>query len=260
MAHNLPPKVPNVTQNWNDFSHQQISSMEILATKNATTRQESSWVDEFLDFSSVRRRGHRRSVSESIAFLEAPMVQECRRSSIAAGSGNTSEFERFDDDQLMSMFTDDVVMGPTLSSSSPSSPSDHNSINDDKQGPLDQLVQQPKSEPEEVHSSCKSEEQNAQHATADNSNEKIYDPKRIKRILANRQSAQRSRVRKLQYISELERSVNTLQAEVSVLSPRVAFLDHQRLVLNVDNSVLKQRIAALAQDKLFKDGKNLCCT
>lgn len=39
-----------------------------------------------------------------------------------------------------------------------------------------------------------------------------------------------------------------------MLSPRVAYLDHQRLVLNVDNSVLKQRLAALAQDKLFKDG------
>jgi hypothetical protein len=33
-------------------------------------------------------------------------------------------------------------------------------------------------------------------------------------------------------------------------------LDHQRLILNVDNSALKQRIAALAQDKLFKDGIN----
>lgn len=31
-------------------------------------------------------------------------------------------------------------------------------------------------------------------------------------------------------------------------------LDHQRLLLNVDNSALKQRIAALAQDKIFKDG------
>lgn len=45
-----------------------------------------------------------------------------------------------------------------------------------------------------------------------------------------------------------------LKAEVSVLSPRVAFLDHQRLILNVDNSAIKQRIAALAQDKIFKDG------
>ena len=48
-----------------------------------------------------------------------------------------------------------------------------------------------------------------------------------------------------------------LKAEVSVLSPRVAFLDHQRLLLNVDNSALKQRIAALAQDKIFKDGKQI---
>lgn len=46
------------------------------------------------------------------------------------------------------------------------------------------------------------------------------------------------------------------KAEISVLSPRVAFLDHQRLVLNVDNSVLRQRIAALSQDKIFKDGNN----
>lgn len=49
----------------------------------------------------------------------------------------------------------------------------------------------------------------------------------------------------------------TSKAEVSVLSPRVAFLDHQRLLLNVDNGALKQRIAALAQDKIFKDGKCL---
>ena len=45
-----------------------------------------------------------------------------------------------------------------------------------------------------------------------------------------------------------------MKTEVSVLSPRVAFLDHQRLLLNVDNSAIKQRIAALAQDKIFKDG------
>uniref|UniRef100_A0A453EEW1 BZIP domain-containing protein n=1 Tax=Aegilops tauschii subsp. strangulata TaxID=200361 RepID=A0A453EEW1_AEGTS len=79
------------------------------------------------------------------------------------------------------------------------------------------------------------------------------DPKRVKRIIANRQSAQRSRVRKLHYISELERSVTSLQTEVSALSPRVAFLDHQRSLLTLGNSHLKQRIAALAQDKIFKD-------
>jgi hypothetical protein len=47
----------------------------------------------------------------------------------------------------------------------------------------------------------------------------------------------------------------SLQNEVSVLSPRVAFLDQQRTILTVGNSHLKQRIAALAQDKIFKDGQ-----
>ncbi|XP_011100223.1 basic leucine zipper 61 [Sesamum indicum] len=286
MAH-LPPKVPSMTHNWPDFSHQKIEGLGII------NNNPPSWVDEFLDFSSARRGSHRRSMSDSIAFLEPPMVEECRRSSAImipgdhhhhphhewrrqppgpprwwGGGGGHHDFDRFDDDQLMSMFTDDLVGGAgptaTMSCSNPSSPSDHNSINDDDKlqglNSSDHLQQQqqqqvhPKSEPEEVQSSCKSEGVNGVHATTtDNSGEKIYDPKRIKRILANRQSAQRSRVRKLQYISELERSVTSLQAEVSVLSPRVAFLDHQRLVLNVDNSVLKQRIAALAQDKVFKD-------
>ncbi|KAG5233318.1 basic leucine zipper [Salix suchowensis] len=187
----------------------------------AVAPQNPSWVDEFLDFSLTRRGTHRRSVSDSVAFLEeAPtMLEECR-STGAPGSGSrhnsSCDFDRFDDEQFMSMFNDDIsnAMAAPNSSSTPSSPSDHNSIMTRKN---------------------------------------LHRLSNSRKILANRQSAQRSRVRKLQYISELERSVTSLQAEVSVLSPRVAYLDHQRLLLNVDNSALKQRIAALAQDKLFKD-------
>lgn len=43
------------------------------------------------------------------------------------------------------------------------------------------------------------------------------------RILANRQSAQRSRVRKLQYISELERSVTSLQVHYLVDCSKVIY-------------------------------------
>ncbi|XP_074592403.1 basic leucine zipper 6-like [Curcuma longa] len=99
----------------------------------------------------------------------------------------------------------------------------------------------------------KSTEQKPTAAAVAASSAQIVDPKRAKRILANRQSAQRSRVRKLQYISELERSATSLETEVSALSPRVAFLDQQRSLLTLGNSHLKQRIAALAQDKVFKD-------
>ncbi|XP_076930024.1 basic leucine zipper 61-like [Bidens hawaiensis] len=213
----LPPKVPTMANNWPSLPYQTTS------VSPSSASQQPNWVDEFLDFSSMKRNSHRRSTSDPIAFVES----------------NNSGFERLDDEQFSSMFSDNIVsdLPLTRSSSNPSSPSDQNSDNE--------IRSQPKNEPKtESDKPCF-------NFSSDGST--IVDPKRVKRILANRQSAQRSRVRKLQYISELERSFTTLQTEVSVLSPRVAFLDHQRLVLNVDNSAMKQRIAALAQDKIFKD-------
>ncbi|KAH7862095.1 hypothetical protein Vadar_034735 [Vaccinium darrowii] len=221
------------------------------------------WVDEFLDFSSVRRSAYRRSETDSIAFL--PLLEECHTSpppritTLHGGISTGGGFERLDDEQLMSMFTDEMAMntGPTMASSDPSTSSGHNSNEEEKPSPPQdhhQKKQKLKEEPrDQVDGSCKSDPPTPKPANNAAGGETIVDPKRVKRILANRQSAQRSRVRKLQYILELERSVTTLQTEVSALSPRVAFFDHQRLILNVDNSSLKQRIAALIQDKIFKD-------
>ncbi|KAJ8647616.1 hypothetical protein MRB53_000639 [Persea americana] len=81
------------------------------------------------------------------------------------------------------------------------------------------------------------------------------DPRRVKRILANRLSAQRSRLKKTQYIRELERSVSELEAEIQLLSPQVAYYENQRRSLNAENSVMKQRIAALMHEKVFKDAE-----
>lgn len=233
----LPPKAPTMTHhNWpNTFPNYHLPP---------SAAQPPYWVDEFLDFSSSRRNSHRRSVSDPIAFAEVQFGEDCNNNNIG--------FDRLDDEQLCNMFSDEVP--PTVTSTSnPSTSSDHNSENEQEKAM--QIPQMPKKEPGEVDSECEPETKSGQAFSAgrDDSDTIIVDPKRVKRILANRQSAQRSRVRKLQYISELERSVTSLQTEVSALSPRVAFLDHQRLILNVDNSALKQRIAALAQDKLFKD-------
>ncbi|XP_022986373.1 basic leucine zipper 61-like isoform X2 [Cucurbita maxima] len=162
---NLPPKFPNFN------------------TPNPPAH------DDFLSFSSPRQSLHHRSVSDSIAFLKTPTMNQSILGSAAPSNNNA--FDGFDEDDQ------------------PTSSETHNDGN--------------------------------------------TDSKRVKRILANRQSARRSRVRKLQYITELEQSISTLQAEVSMLSPRVAFLDQQRLLLNVDNSALKQRIASLSQDNIFKD-------
>ncbi|XP_052178769.1 basic leucine zipper 61-like [Diospyros lotus] len=236
----LPPRAPHPMPNWPSFPLPSAAA------------QQPSWVDEFLDFSTARRNSHRRSVSESIAFL--PLLEDCPASSppTTATPATNAGFE----EQFMSMFDDEIEMKAAPASSEASTPSDQNSIDDEKPTLRQPQGHQPpaKGETREVESSCNPEPQPDTRASPSAAaGDTIVDPKRIKRILANRQSAQRSRVRKLQYISELERSVTTLQTEVSALSPRVAFLDHQRLVLNVDNSALKQRIAALVQDKIFKD-------
>ncbi|KAK1322665.1 Transcription factor VIP1 [Acorus calamus] len=52
----------------------------------------------------------------------------------------------------------------------------------------------------------------------------LIDPKRAKRILANRQSAARSKERKIRYTSELERKVQTLQTEATTLSAQLTLL------------------------------------
>ncbi|KAL3843388.1 hypothetical protein ACJIZ3_000791 [Penstemon smallii] len=52
----------------------------------------------------------------------------------------------------------------------------------------------------------------------------LSDPKRAKRILANRQSAARSKERKMRYIAELEHKVQTLQTEATTLSAQLTLL------------------------------------
>lgn len=188
----LPPKIPNMASNWSELSRQKIPSMETFAPTTTTppvTQQNPSWVDEFLDFSSVRRGSHRRSVSDSITFLEMPMLEDDCRASAAppppsTATGDQNEFDRFDDEQFLSMFNDEIsaAVAPTLSSSNPSTPSDHNSINDEKDAQNDGKVNQNKNEPDEVQSQQQSENQTQSNSTATaGSTDRITDPKRVKR-------------------------------------------------------------------------------
>ncbi|WVZ77142.1 hypothetical protein U9M48_025042 [Paspalum notatum var. saurae] len=195
------------------------------APSAATTQDHWSAAGEFLGFAAARRGAHRRSASDSAAFLDAVPMDD------VIGGGGSDDFDRLDDEQLMSMFSD--VDAPAVSDG----------------GAGDRAGDAHLMDVGDAEDGMAASSPAGARAAADG----VADPKRVKRILANRQSAQRSRVRKLQYISELERSVTSLQMEVSALSPRVAFLDHQRSLLTVGNGHLKQRIAALAQDKIFKD-------
>ncbi|KAK1288844.1 Uncharacterized protein QJS10_CPB19g00478 [Acorus calamus] len=72
-----------------------------------------------------------------------------------------------------------------------------------------------------------------------------------------RHYGQRSRVRKLQYIAELERTVNVLQTLGSELAARVASLMQERVILSIENSNLKQQLSSLQTEKMIKEGQHL---
>uniref|UniRef100_A0A803NUH8 Uncharacterized protein n=1 Tax=Cannabis sativa TaxID=3483 RepID=A0A803NUH8_CANSA len=72
---------------------------------------------------------------------------------------------------------------------------------------------------------------------------------------AKRHPGQRSRIRKLQYIAELERTVDVLQTLESDLAVRVSSLLQQRVALSMENNKLKQQLARVRKEKLIVDGE-----
>nr|GMC54572.1 transcription factor VIP1-like [Ipomoea batatas] len=84
----------------------------------------------------------------------------------------------------------------------------------------------------------------------------LIDPKRAKRILANRQSAARSKERKIRYTNELERKVQTLQTEATTLSAQITHLQRDTSGLTAENKELKLRLQALEQEAHLRDALN----
>ncbi|XVE58915.1 hypothetical protein DITRI_Ditri05aG0001200 [Diplodiscus trichospermus] len=82
------------------------------------------------------------------------------------------------------------------------------------------------------------------------------DPKRAKRILANRQSAARSKERKARYILELEGKVQTLQTEATTLSAQLTLFQRDTTGLSTENAELKLRLQAMEQQAQLRDALN----
>ncbi|KAF8656565.1 hypothetical protein HU200_060626 [Digitaria exilis] len=82
------------------------------------------------------------------------------------------------------------------------------------------------------------------------------DPKRAKRIIANRQSAARSKERKARYITELERKVQTLQTEATTLSAQLTLFQRDTTGLSAENAELKIRLQAMEQQAQLRDALN----
>ncbi|KAG6762491.1 hypothetical protein POTOM_032995 [Populus tomentosa] len=83
------------------------------------------------------------------------------------------------------------------------------------------------------------------------------DPKKLKRVLSNRVSAQKSRLKRLQYLADIERKVKALEEEIADLSPRVALYRSHHQALKMEQKMLNMEISAQTSNKMLKDGNQL---
>ncbi|XVF67669.1 hypothetical protein PTKIN_Ptkin10aG0140100 [Pterospermum kingtungense] len=289
----LPPKspFPTVSPAYTDFAPNNVIGSKAVqkpregSTHHQRTSSESflieeqpSWLDDLLNEpeTPVRRGGHRRSSSDSFALSNAPNLDytiqdEYRyKNMISAPSWASQEFDYHThrDARLTSIYTDVNVLKQKNRAwdSSLNAMSHPTGLPSLRQNTILQGLGSSSCAPQEAEGapSTASEKQDsvesvpfdakASSEKKDNSHAKSSvsdsDTKRAKQ-----QFAQRSRVRKLQYIAELERNVQTLQAKGSEVSAELEFLNQQNLILSMENKALKQRLESLAQEQAIKHCK-----
>ncbi|XP_004299904.1 PREDICTED: uncharacterized protein At4g06598 [Fragaria vesca subsp. vesca] len=286
----LPPKspFPSVSPSYADYvfspaigsktiqkpregnAHHQRTSSESLPIE-----EQPSWLDDLLNEpdTPIRRGGHRRSSSDSFAYVDAINVSNIEfaaqeeykyNNMFSAPSWGTQDFDPQTDLRHASLYTElnlvkqknkawESSVGAITNPRSLSSVKDnivlHSSGSLSNPQEADGVVSTASEKQDQIESGP--HDAKASSEKKDNSNAKPYasetDAKRAKQ-----QFAQRSRVRKLQYIAELERNVQALQAEGTEVSAELEFLNQQNLILSMENKALKQRLENIAQEQLIK--------
>ncbi|XP_042382320.1 uncharacterized protein At4g06598-like [Zingiber officinale] len=280
----LPPKCPFPTVSPSHFDYGSIGPKCVPRSKEGQrhhqrTSSESflieeqpSWLDDLLNEPEmpVRRSAHRRSTSDSFAYLDAAnfshtgnVGQEQLRQLSIPGLPVFSPWNSQESDHRKDVHQ--VPYSPDTNSFARPQNRVWESTGNFISNPSNTFIEKEKT----IHprSSCTSTEsdlfktsfcekndhpdstQDAKSTSEnkDNFKQMELDSKRVKQ-----QYAQRSRVRKLQYIAELENHVQALQAEGLEVAAELEFLDQQNLILNLENQTLKQRLDSLAQEKLIK--------
>ncbi|KAL9243684.1 hypothetical protein vseg_017541 [Gypsophila vaccaria] len=81
----------------------------------------------------------------------------------------------------------------------------------------------------------------------------LTDPKRAKRILANREASARSKEKKIRYVKDMEMKVETLQTHSTTLTAELSLLQRNASCLTAKNSALKKCIESLEQQTKLKN-------
>ncbi|GAA0177968.1 basic leucine zipper transcription factor [Lithospermum erythrorhizon] len=244
--------------------HQRTSSESFLM------EEQPSWLDDLLNEpdTPVRKGGHCRSSSDSFSYVDSmnivnmgSIAKEDSIRTMAHPSWNLPKYDLYKDVRHVSQYSDpksslqERIRAWNSAVNPQSMPSLRETImhqsSKSSSKPLEAEVVPPTaSEKQEtldagLHESKGSSERKDPSESMPSASE--ADTKRTKH-----QFAQRSRVRKLQYIAELERTVQAVQAESSDISAELEFLGQRNLILSMENKALKQRLESLAQEQLIK--------
>uniref|UniRef100_A0A7N0U551 BZIP domain-containing protein n=1 Tax=Kalanchoe fedtschenkoi TaxID=63787 RepID=A0A7N0U551_KALFE len=248
----------------NDGTHHQRTSSESVAIED-----QPSWLADLLDEpdTPVRKGGHRRSSSDSFAYLDTGVASNNNfaawddykfKNLMSVSSWGTQEQNVYRNPGHASFHGENNLTGrqrnhawaSSLSSVAPPiSNSPDNKLFPQNIGlsARDADVPQPGKQDAQESSTNDKKLGDGKESCASKLPASEMDAKRAKQ-----QFAQRSRVRKLQYIAELERNVQALQAEGSEVSAQLEFANQQNLILSMENKALKQRLDSLAQEHLIK--------
>ncbi|KAJ7949692.1 Basic-leucine zipper transcription factor [Quillaja saponaria] len=189
-----------------------------------------SWLEELLDEPETPvSRGHRRSSSDSVAYLE---IAEKTRKEVDKSKITTSGLS-----QESCYFDHQADLSHTSYKMRTSFDNHQNKELDTM--PSETTVKQNLDDREGSSVESDSLHANPSPSKADSKRAKV-------------KPAQRSRARKHQYIAELERNIQVLMAKGSVVSAELEFLDQQNLILSMENRTLKQRLDTLSQEQLIK--------
>ncbi|GMI83627.1 hypothetical protein like AT1G58110 [Hibiscus trionum] len=287
----LPPKCPFpiVSSTYNDNALNNVIGTKVVqkpregsayhqrtSSESFLIEEQPSWLDDLLNEpeTPVRKGGHRRSSSDSFAYIDvsnAPNLDYATQDDYGYKNMNpglswaSHDFDHHSrkDAQLNSFYADVNLVKQKnrawdSSLNAVTHPSGPPSLRENKfiQGlgscaprevegtPTTANGKKDSAKSVPLDAEAASEKKDNSHAKSSSSDS---DTKRAKQ-----QFAQRSRVRKLQYIAELERNVQALQAGGSEVSAELEFLNHRNLILSMENKALTQRLESLAQEQAIK--------
>ncbi|KAK8934936.1 hypothetical protein KSP39_PZI014606 [Platanthera zijinensis] len=199
-----------------------------------------SWLDELLadsDTSSLHGHCHRRSASDSLTISHAPMPPPAFHNAVIheaqEGAGNVHG----------SGVEESCVYGPN-------SPRERSKLTSSESAIVNALLEtvpRNKLAFAEISGGSRIYEQDEEgNFAAEHEAEKS----------SRRRSGQRSRVRKLQYISDLQKTVEALQTMGAELAANIACVFQQRVSLSLENKSLRKQISVLLHEKIIKDGEH----